>query len=221
MNILTAIEARKSIRSYLDKPVPKGDIENILAKALRSPSATNIQPWNIYVATGEVLKKIKVENLALFHAGVRPTVEEPKLSGPFKERRREVAIDLFQLLGIKREDAERRKDWTARGYQYFDAPVALILTAGNYAEGGTWSLLGIGALLQSICLAALELDLGTCVSEQGISYYEVLRKHLGIPEEESIIISIALGYPNPDSSANKLVSKRETLESVSHWFGFD
>jgi nitroreductase len=221
MNITTALETRKSIRAYLDKPVPREEIEGILAKALRSPSATNIQPWNIYVVTGEVLEKIKKDNLELFQEGIRPTIEEPELTGPFKERRRELAIDLFNLLGIKREDKEKRKDWTARGHKYFDAPAALILTTSNYAAGGTWSLLGIGALLQSICLAALESELGTCVSEQGVSYHEVLRKYLSIPAEEDIVISIALGYPDPDHPANKLTSKREPIDKVAHWFGFE
>lgn len=221
MKISTAMETRKSIRSYLDKPVRKEEIAEILSKALRSPSATNIQPWNIYVITGEVLEKIKKENLELFYAGARPTIEEPELSGPFKERRRELAIDLFNLLGIKKEDTERRKDWTARGYKYFDAPVALILTTSNYAKGGTWSLLAIGSLIQSICLSALEFDLGTCVSEQGVSYHEILRKHLDIPEGEIIVISITLGYPDPNNPANKLISKREPLDSVTHWFGFE
>lgn len=221
MNISAAMETRKSIRAYLDQPVPREVIEAILEKALRSPSATNIQPWNIYVVTGEVLEKIKKENLELFHAGIRPTIEEPELTGPFKERRRELAIDLFNLLGIKREDREKRRDWTARGHNYFDAPAALILTTSNYSAGGTWSLLGIGSLLQSICLAALESDLGTCVSEQGVSYHEVLRKHLGIPQEENIVISIAMGYPDPDHPANKLISKRESLDRVTHWFGFE
>ena len=221
MEISTAIETRKSIRSYLDKPVEKEVISSILKSAVRSPSASNIQPWNIYAVTGDVLEVIKRQNLNLYFAGSRPTIEEPVIQGPYKERRKELAIALFKLLGIKREDADRRKEWTARGHAYFDAPAILILTSSNCISGGTWSLLGIGALLQSICLAAMEHDLGTCVSEQGISYQDVLRMHLGIPEEETIVISIALGYADDESPANKLDSPREPLDKVVHWFGFE
>ena len=221
MKISTAIESRKSIRSYLDKPVDKEIISNILELAIKSPSATNVQPWNIYVVTGDVLEKIKKENLSLFMEGTRPTIEEPELYGPFKERRKELAIALFKLLDIKREEAEKRKAWTGRGHVYFDAPVALILTSSNHCSGGTWPLLGIGGMAQTICLAALEHGLGTCISEQGVSYHDVLRNHLDIPEEENIVISIALGYPDFASPANALQSSREGLEKVTHWFGFE
>lgn len=221
MELSTAIETRKSIRAYLEKPVEKEVISSILESAVKSPSATNIQPWKIYAVTGDVLEVIKRQNLNLYYAGSRPTIEEPVLHGPFKERRKELAIALFKLLGIKREDTDRRREWTARGHAYFGAPVVLILTSCNYISGGTWSLLGIGSILQSICLAAMEYDLGTCVSEQGVSYHDVLRMHLDIPEEENIVVSIALGYPDVESPVNKLESSREPLDNVVHWFGFE
>lgn len=220
MDILTAIEKRKSIRAYLDKPVPKDVMIKILETAVHSPSATNIQPWNIYVVTGEVLDNIKRENTNLFLSGVRPTIEEPELQDIFKQRRRELAIDLFKLLDIKREEADKRKEWTARGYKYFDAPVALIFTVNKEIYEGTWGLLGIGSIIQTICLAAMEHEIGTCISEQGVSYHDVLRKYIEIPEDENIVISMALGYPDLNFPANKLISERAPLADVAHWLGF-
>jgi len=220
MDIITAIETRKSIRAYLKKPVPMEIIEKILETSVRSPSATNIQPWNIYVVTGKVLENIKHENVDLFFSGIRPTIEEPILQEIYKQRRKELAIDLFKLLDIKREDADKRKEWTARGYEYFDAPVALIFTINKEILGGTWSLLGIGSIIQTICLAAMNYDLGTCISEQGVSYHHILRKNIGIPEEEHIVISLALGYPDQNAPANQLVSGRAPLSDVTHWLGF-
>jgi nitroreductase len=66
----------------------------------------------------------------------------------------------------------------------------------------------------------MEYGLDTCIGEQGIFYQDILRKYLEIPEEENIIISISLGYADPDFPANKLISKREPLSEVSRWFGF-
>ncbi len=219
MDILTAIETRKSIRAYLEQPVSKDVIAKIIETSLRSPSATNIQPWNIYVVGGEVLQKIKTDNVELFLSGVRPTIEEPHLPEVFKKRRVELAIDLFKLLKIEREDREKRKEWTTRGYRYFDAPVALFFTVDKSIYEGTWSLMAIGSLIQTICLTAMEYGLGTCIVEQGVSYHHILRKYTNIPQEENIIISMSLGYPDPDFPANQLISKREPLEEVTHWFG--
>jgi len=46
---------RRSIRGYLDKPVPRALIEEVLALAMRSPSSMNTQPWHFHVITGEPL----------------------------------------------------------------------------------------------------------------------------------------------------------------------
>lgn len=66
----------------------------------------------------------------------------------------------------------------------------------------------------------MEYGLGTCISEQGVSYHDMLRKYIEIPEEESIIISVALGYPDPNLPANQLISRRAPVEDVTHWYGF-
>ena len=220
MEILTAIESRKSIRAYLNKPVPKDIINEILEKSLRSPTATNIQPWNIYAVSGEILDSIKKDNVNMFLSGVRPTVEEPHLEDVFSQRRRELAMDLFKLLEIERADKEKRKAWAARGCQYFDAPVAMVFTINKELFTGTWALLAIGSLVQTISLVAMEYGLGTCISEQGVSYHDILKQHIEISEDESIVISLSMGYPDPNSPANKLITRRAPLDDVTRWFGF-
>lgn len=220
MDIIKAIETRKSIRGYLNKPIPKDIIAEIIETSLRSPSATNIQPWNIYVASGQILNNIKQDNVNLFLSGIRPTIEEPPLQDVFKQRRVELAKDLFKLLKIEREDKEKRKEWTKRGYEYFDAPAAIFFTVDKEVLEGTWALLAIGSLIQTICLVAMEYGIGTCIGEQGVSYHDILKKHLEIPEEESIIISLSLGYPDAEFPGNDLISRREPLSEVTRWFGF-
>ncbi len=219
--MLDAIENRKSIRAYLDKPVEKELIKEIIEKALRSPSATNIQPWNIYVATGNTLDNIKREYLNRFLGGVAPTIEEPQLDDVFKKRRVELAKDLFALLDIKREDKDKRKAWVARGFKYFDAPVALIFTVKKEIFESTWSILAIGSLIQTIGLVAHEYGLGTCISEQGVSYHDVLKSNLNITDNENVVISMTLGYSDDEFPCNKLITKRESVDEVTHWYGFE
>lgn len=82
-----------------------------------------------------------------------------------------------------------------RGFRYFDAPAAIIILVDkSLTENGP--LLDIGAVIQTICLAALNYGLGTCIEDQGVMYPEVLRELAGIPESKRIIISIAIGYPD-------------------------
>jgi nitroreductase len=78
----------------------------------------------------------------------------------------------------------------------------------------------LGAVTQTICLAALSHGLGTCIEGQGVMFPRVIRKHTGLPESKKIIIGIAIGYPDPEFPANRLESAREPLETVATWHGF-
>jgi nitroreductase len=220
MEIIEAIEGRKSIRAYKNLPVSREILDKIIETSLHSPSATNLQPWNLYVVGGDVLENIREENIDRFLSGGKPTFEEPELDATYRLRRSELARDLFALLGIQREDKDKRRAWATRGHGYFDAPSVIIITLDNSVLSGTWSLLAIGSFIQSFCLSALEYGLGTCISEQGVAYHDILRKHIDIPETQRIVISVTLGYPDFSAPENQLVSTRISVDDAVHWYGY-
>jgi len=115
---------------------------------------------------------------------------------------------------------EKRSGWMERGFRYFNAPAAIIISVDRLLHYPR-PLFDIGAVTQNICLTALSYGLGTCIGNQGITYPEVLHQFTGIPESKRIIISIAIGYPNWDFPANKVVSTREPLEHITTWCGFE
>ena len=220
MEIIEAIESRKSIRAYKKMNVSKDVLSKIIETSLRSPSATNLQPWNLYVITGEILDQIRHENVERFLSGGRPTFEEPLLNDLFRSRRSELAKDLFALLGIEREDKDKRKAWAARGHGYFDAPTVVLIALDLSVLAGTWSLLAIGSFILSFCLSALEYGLGTCISEQGVAYHDIIRKYVDVPESQRLIISITVGYPDFSAPENQLVSTRVAVDDAVHWYGY-
>ncbi len=58
MELINAIRERRSIRRFLDKPVPKDLLEKILRECTWASSSMNTQPWYFYVVTGETREKI-------------------------------------------------------------------------------------------------------------------------------------------------------------------
>ncbi len=61
-DVFTIIHQRKSVRQYLDHPVPKEKIDTMLRAAMAAPTARNIQPWQFYVITSrEVLNQLAEE----------------------------------------------------------------------------------------------------------------------------------------------------------------
>ncbi len=223
MDVLTAILERRSIRSFKSDPVPQKTLRSIIQSACQAPSAMNTQPWEFVVLAGEVLNNIKKGNVEKLKAGAKPQPEHSVIGWPsdsiYRRRQIDLAVDIFKLMGIAREDKDKRAAWSERGFRYFDAPAAIVVIADrSLSEAGP--LIDIGAMIQNLCLAALHYDLGTCIEDQGTMYPEVLREYATIPDSKKIIISIAIGYPDWDFVANKLKSRREDINNITSWCGF-
>ncbi|MDY7033119.1 MAG: nitroreductase [Thermodesulfobacteriota bacterium] len=224
MDVVEALKARKSIRAFKPDPVPKDILREILEAAGWAPSAMNTQPWEYAVIAGDVLENVRKGNVEKLNSGVSPNPEHLVIGWPrdsvYRERQVDLAKQLFKLMDIPREDKEKRAQWMERGFRFFDAPAAIILlTDRTLSESGP--LLDVGAVMQNICLAALNFGLGTCIEDQGSMYPDVLRKYVDIPESKRIIICIAIGYPDWDFPANKVETLRERVESITTWCGFE
>jgi nitroreductase len=224
MDLNEAVKRRKSIRGYKPDPVSKEVIEQILQLASRAPSAMNTQPWEFTVLTGDVLENIRRGNVELLNSGAPPSPELVVVDWPkesiYRQRQVDLAKQLFQLMDIPREDKDKRAKWMERGFRYFDAPAAIIISVDRcLSESGP--LLDIGAVIQTICLTALQFGLGTCIEDQGVDYPQPLRKYSRIPDSKRIIAAVAIGYPDWDFPANKVETEREPIKNVTTWLGFD
>ena len=222
MDIIEAMRRRMSVRGYKKDQVPREVLEGIIEIARRSPSALNTQPWEITIVAGDILDRIREANVEMLASGVasKTDIMHGNFEGIYKQRQVDTAVQIFQLMGIAREDKEKRAEWTQKGFRFFDAPAAIILSTESSLEESRTQF-DLGLLTQTICLAALNYGLGTCIERQGIMYADVVRRFTGIPESQRISVAIAIGYPDADFPANKLETKRESVENITTWFGFD
>ncbi len=220
MELVEAIESRRSIRGYRGIPVPKDTLRQILEVAIRAPSYDNAQPWGFTVLGGKVLNDLREALQQQSLAGTSPHPDFPleTLGRVHRIRYVELAKSLFELVGIAREDKEKRVQWLLKMVGFFDAPNAIIVTA-DADFSGHYSMFCLGAVSQNIALAALDFGLGTCLDVASIVYPEVIRRIAGIPESRKVAIGIAIGYPDWSFPANELRSTREPLESVATWCG--
>jgi nitroreductase len=224
MEFSQLIKARKSIRGYQPKPVPRELIDEIIEVAKWAPSSMNTQPWRVHVLTGEVLDRVRQGNTENMLSGVPPKRDFPmkeKYEGIHRQRQIEVAVQLFEAMGIARDDAPRRQDWVMRGFRQFDAPVSLVLTYDRYLEPAAISQFDLGAFSHAIVLAAWERGLGCVINGQGIMQSPVVRVQAGIPDDEVIMMCIAMGYPDTEFVANDVKSRREDNANFVRYVGFD
>ena len=217
-----AISSRRSIRAFLPTPVPQQTIENILDTAARAPSGTNIQPWKTYVLTGDSLAGLSQAILKVYNdpESAKDHTEEyayypREWVSPYIERRRKIGWDLYGLLGITRDDKQKMHHQHGRNYCFFDAPVGLMFTIDRVLEQGSW--LDYGMFLQNIMIAARGNGLDTCPQAAFTPFHRVISEYLNIPETQSVVCGMSLGYADPNAVENSLTTEREPLD---HWVTF-
>ena len=218
------VHGRRSIRGYLDKPVSQELLEEVLEMAMRSPSSMNTQPYHFHVITGEPLDRIRKGNTERILAG-EPDSREFRKGHPFqgKHRDRQVgcAIQLFEAMGIGRDDKEKRQDWVLRGFRQFDAPVSIVVTYDKSIHGSDIAPFDCGGVVNALVNAAWSKGLGCVINSQGIMQSPVVREHAGIPDDQVIMICVAMGWPDDSFPANAVVSKRKSVDEGAVFVGFD
>ena len=217
-----AITSRRSVRAFLDTPVPRETIEDLLRVASRAPSGTNTQPWKVYVLTGasraELVRKIQAayddpderarhrEEYAYY-----PT----EWVSPYVDRRRKVGWDLYGLLGIGKTDKERMHAQHGRNYAFFDAPVGLMFTIDRIMRQGSW--LDYGMFLQNVMVAARARGLDTCPQAAFTQFHRIITEHVGAPASEMVVCGMSLGYADPAAPENRLVTEREPVAGFARF----
>ena len=215
---------RRSIRGYKTDPIPREILEEIIHIAKHAPSSMNTQPWHFHVLTGEPLERIRKGNTEKMMAG-SSVDREIKLNhgyeGPHRERQIEIAVQLFEAMGIARDDKERRMDWVMRGFRQFDAPVSIVITVDKALADDTIAHFDCGAATYGLVLAAWSKGLGSVINGQGIMQSSVVRENANIPEDEVIMTCVAMGYPSDEFVANDVKSRRVANDQVASFVGFD
>lgn len=214
MDVLDAIAGRRSVRGFLPEPVPNETITRILEVSSRAPSGTNTQPWHVWVATGEARERVSKAVLAARGADQKGHVAEYKyypdaFPEPYLARRRKVGWDLYGLVGIKKGDGARMWEQHNKNFTFFDAPVGLFFTIDKRLEIGSW--LDYGMFIGNVMTAARSFGLESCAQVAWAAYHKILRAELGIPEEQTIVCGMSLGYENTDAPENRLRTERAPL----------
>ncbi|KAI9002603.1 nitroreductase [Hyaloraphidium curvatum] len=224
MKVSDAIHARHSCRQFLaDRPVPEETVRRLLELAARAPSGGNTQPWHVYVVTGkakEELSKAARAEMGKGNFADKPEYQmypKPADSAAYMARRRKLGFDMYDLMGVGRTDAKARGEAAARNFDFFDAPVGLIVTVDRFSDRNAWG--HVGMFLQTFCLAAAEMGLATCLQEAWSQYHtSVVYKNLPIPQTEIVWCGIALGYEDKSAKVNTLKSEREPVDVFTKFF---
>ncbi len=215
MDLLKAIQERKSQRAFKPDPVPKEKIEEILRLSIHAPSAINLQPWEFVVVTGEererlsrrLLKAYKEKQIACSPGNVKPL---PKMYGKRGAKTLELMKPFFAEM-----KTEVNQYINEGSCNFYGAPVAILLCLDDsFPEA---RLVDMGIALGYLVLTAHESGLATCPIGLILAYQDEIKDLLNIPENKNVAIGVALGYPDPAVPVNRFKSPRDDVKKFIRW----
>jgi nitroreductase len=217
-----AITSRRSVRAFLDTPVPRETIEAVLRVAGHAPSGVNTQPWKVYVLTGASRAELVRKILAVYNDPAQRAQQREEYAyyptewvSPYIDRRRKLGWDLYGLLGIEKTDKPRMHAQHGRNYAFFDAPVGLMFTIDRVMDQGSW--LDYGMFLQNIMVAARARGLDTCPQAAFTEFHRVITEHVGAPASEMLVCGMSLGYADEGALVNTFATTRVDAQDFTTW----
>ncbi len=220
MSSLEELVARRhSVRGFVNsKPVPREVVQGALELAQRSPSNCNAQPWRIYLVDGERCDRLR---RALLQAARAPDPAEPVVSatpdfqGIYRQRQVQCAVELYQQMGVARDDRPGRKAAFLRNFELFDAPhVALVCMPKEF---GKQVALDVGCWLMTFLLALEERGVQSCAQAALRCFPKVLQQEVGVAPELEVLCGVSFGYEAPDVPANRTRQGRAPISENVTW----
>jgi nitroreductase len=200
VDVYAAVQTRRAVRGFTDEPVPTEVLERVLSAAAWAPSGSNVQPWRIYVVTGQPLarlKKVAVERVAAGDPWDEPeyVMYPPTLKSPYGERRSAFGKERYSALGVAREDWEARQRAAIANWDCFGAPAALFCYIDRDMGRPQWADLGM--YLQTVMLLLRAEGLHSCPQMSWAKVRNTVADVVSPPAELMLFCGMSIGYEDP------------------------
>ncbi len=195
---LEDVRRRRTVRSYAQRPVPAGVLEDCLRAAGTAPSGANLQPWHFVVVRDPAVKRrIRVaaeEEERAFYSGRAPEAWLEALAPLGTDEHKPFLEHAPVLIAVFGERYGVAPDGSKQKRYYVDESVGL----------------ATGILITALHQAGLA-TLTHTPSPMGF-----LREILGRPENERPFLLLVAGYPAPDAEVPDI--GRKSLEEIVTFF---
>ncbi|WP_050603038.1 nitroreductase [Ruegeria sp. 6PALISEP08] len=213
------LKDRHSCRAFLPDPVPRAQIEQIVASASRVPSWCNAQPWQLVITSADETDAFReaMQNEAVSGAPAPDLPFPTSYSGVYQDRRRACGWALYEAVGVERGDRVGSAQQMMQNFALFGAPHCAILSSP--AELGPYGAMDCGGFITAFTLAAQALGVATIPQAALATYSPFLHRYFQIPEDRLILCAISFGYADPSHPANNFRTDRAAPSDFVEWRG--
>lgn len=191
MNTIEAIAARRSVRAFKEETLPEEAVTKLLTAASQAPSGKNRQPWRFVVVQGD---------------------RRAEMVDVLRE-----AIDAFKSRGEDTGSAERTADVMER------APLTVFVfnahgvdpwltRSADQAFQELVDVQSIGAAIQNMLLAAIDLGLGSLWIADVL--YAVTELKAWLKEDGQLVAAVSFGVPDEHPDARQRVPLDEIVRRL-------
>ena len=194
--VVYSIESRRSIRKYKHDQVPRELIEKVIVAGIKAPSPKNRQPWRFIVVQGG--KKEEVQKI--IEKGIGREKTTPLLPDSAKlVKGAEYTLSIIKqvpvLIFIVNSKGKR-----------IDVPITPEERVYEICNAQS-----IGAVIENMCLTAVELGLGSLwICDTYFAYWE-LKEWLNV--EGELYAALTVGYADEDPVARP----RKKMDDIVEW----
>jgi len=216
---LALLTARHAKRAFLDRPVPRPVLEEVLRAAAHAPSTRNGQPWAVTVLLGAAKEALVHRLLELFDRDAPMQMDylsrPAELPPSHQDRAAAASAGVHAARGIGRDDAAGRRGHLRDNFRFYGAPAAMIFHLPANAAPGTF--LEMGLFLQNVMLGLVARGLGSCPQASVAGYGSAIREHLGLGSGRLVVCGMSVGYPDGSAPVNRFAPERAPLSDYTEW----
>jgi nitroreductase len=218
-NSLSVIEEvlnrRTSCRAFRPEPVPEDVLRKIATAAQRTPTWCNSQPWQVIITSGRATESFREALYAHAVAGAKGLTDFPfprEYRGVYLQRRRETGFQLYEAVGIARDDRPKREQQTLENFRLFGAPHVAIITSDEAL--GVYGAVDCGAYVANFLLVAEAAGVGTIPQAALAHHSGFIRSHFKINDDRRVVCGISFGYADRDHPVNTVRTRRATVDEA-------
>jgi nitroreductase/ferredoxin len=193
--LVQLMASRWSCRCFIDQPIDRAMLEDLIKIGITAPSGTNSQCWTFTVLPTRKAVTALAELIASYFGQLNTTSEKTMLRW-FLRLIGKGELDAYYR-GYYQKVKEALEEWHGSGKdRLFHSSTAAILVGSR--PGASCPAEDALLATQNILLAAHSMGLGSCLIGYAVAAMKrdpSIRRAIGIPSEEEIHAVISLGYP--------------------------